>query len=215
MEQGKKLSVLLGLFISSIIIANILGGKISYINIFGLSIEWSVGLLGYPIAFLITDIIAEVIGRKKAQEFVYAGVVSLVFILFLIYVAVALPYAARSWVGPEAFNSVFKSGIRMLIASIIAFFFSQMHDVFAFEYIKKKTHGKYLWIRNNLSTMISQAIDTALFMFIAFYMVTPDYNALHVIKLALPYYGLKIILAAADTPFVYWGVKWLGKKEKA
>lgn len=215
MDQARKINILLGLFVSSIIIANILGGKISYFNIFGLSIEFSVGLLGYPVAFLITDVIAEVKGRKVAKEFVFAGVASLVFILAIIALAVVLPYADRSWVAQGQFEAVFKSGMRMLIASIIAFFISQMHDVFAFEYIKKKTKGKFLWIRNNLSTMVSQGIDTFVFMFLAFYMATPDHTAGYVVALALPYYGLKILLSAIDTPFVYLGVRWLGKGQNS
>ena len=74
---------------------------------------------------------------------------------------------------------------------------------------KKITKGKYLWLRNNLSTVISQLIDTTLFMFIAFYMVTPQFTAPFIIELIIPYWLFKVGFAFIDTPLVYLGVKWL------
>jgi uncharacterized integral membrane protein (TIGR00697 family) len=86
---------------------------------------------------------------------------------------------------------------------------SQYHDIITFEFLKKKTNGKALWLRNNLSTMASQLIDTILFMFIAFYKIAPQFNFSFVLQLCIPYYLFKILFALIDTPFVYIGVKWL------
>ena len=100
----------------------------------------------------------------------------------------------------------------MIIASIIAFVVSQTHDVWAFEFWKKKTHGKMLWLRNNASTMVSQVIDTLLFMMIAFYGISDKFTFGFIITLAIPYYLFKIAFAALDTPFVYLGARWLKGK---
>jgi len=112
----------------------------------------------------------------------------------------------------EAYALIFGNTLRMMFASVIAFVISQFHDVWAFDYWKKKTEGKYLWLRNNLSTITSQLIDTVIFMFIAFYALTPKHTVSYMFALIIPYYLLKIVIALIDTPFVYAGVWWLKKK---
>jgi len=206
-----RTNLLVGLFIASIITSNLLGGKISEIFLFGIPVVFSVGLVPFALTFPITDIIADVHGRKKAQEVVYIGVTVLLFVLAVTAIAVNLPYAERSWITPEQYDPVFEQSLRIIIASIVAFFLAQMHDVFSFEFWKEKTKGKMLWLRNNLSTIVSQAIDSTVFMFIAFYQVSPKYDVSFIISLIIPYYILKVILALLDTPLVYAGVKWLGK----
>jgi queuosine precursor transporter len=207
----KKYGFLFGLFIAAIILANLMGTKISYINFFGFYVEFSVGLLVFPITFLITDSISEVFGKERANELVNISTLVLVFLFLVILFASALPFAERSWVKSEEFNSVFSSGLRMIFASVVAFFFSQKHDVFAFHFWKNVTKGKHLWFRNTASTVVSQAIDSFVFMFLAFYMATPKFTIEYVIALALPYYFLKVLLAFFDTPFVYVVVHWLRK----
>ncbi len=204
-----RTSLLLSLFLASIIISSLLGGKISEILLFGIPIVFSVGIVPFALTFAITDIIAEVHGREKAQEIVWIGVSVLVFVLIMTVVSVALPYAARSWLTPEQYEPVFNQSIRMILASIVAFFLGQMHDIFAFEFWKQKTKGKFLWLRNNLSTIVSQLIDSTVFMFLAFYGVSPKYDVGFIISLIIPYYILKVALAFLDTPVVYAGVNWL------
>lgn len=209
MTQSFKLNLLLGLFVGMLIGANLLGSKIT--SLFGISV--SVGIFMVPIMFLITDIIAEVYGRKMARQFVIVGIITLTMILIFTALFVILPPHDR-YNFNEEYKIVFGASLRMMIASIIAFALSQVHDIWAFEFWKKKTHGKYLWLRNNLSTIVSQAIDTLVFMFIAFYQITPQFDALFILELAIPYYLLKIAFAALDTPFVYAGVKWLKKGKR-
>ncbi|MCR4335960.1 MAG: queuosine precursor transporter [archaeon] len=208
-SKNFRTNLLLGLFIASIIASNLLGGKIAELVLFGIPIIFSVGLVAFAFTFPVTDIIAEVYGRKKAQEFVYIGLTALIFVLIITVISVNLPFAQRSWITPDQYNPIFNQSLRILIASIIAFFIAQMHDVFSFEFWKKKTNGKHLWLRNNASTIVSQAIDSTLFMFIAFYQVSPKYDVAFVISLIIPYYILKVGLAILDTPLVYAGVKWL------
>lgn len=203
-----KLQTLFALFISLLIGMNLLGGKI--IDLFGVSV--SVGIFMVPITFLITDIVEEVYGKETAKHFISGGILSLIVILIFAAIFVLLKPSDRYTINTE-YVTIFKNSLRMTIASLVAFVISQTHDVIAFEFWKKKTHGKALWIRNNLSTIVSQLIDTFIFMMIAFYQITPKFTFIFIINLAIPYYLFKIIFAIIDTPFVYLGVTWL-KKEK-
>lgn len=202
-----KTDILLGFFIVSLVLANTLGTKITTL----LGVRVSVGIFFIPLMFLITDIIAEVHGRNKANEFVLISIAVLLFTLVMAYFSIKLP-ANQTWGNQEAFASVFGSSLRMIVASVIAFIFSQFHDVWAFHFLKNKTKGKYLWLRNNVSTVISQLIDTVLFMFIAFYNLTPKFTVPFIISLIIPYWLFKVLFALVDTPFIYAGVWWLKKE---
>lgn len=199
-----KTNILIGLFIAALIAANLLGNKITYL--FGISA--SVGIFAFPITFLVTDIIAEVHGKQKARSVVYAGMVAIVLVFLLTALSIWLPPATRFEFNTE-YQQIFGVSLRILIASFIAFAISQTHDIWAFHFWKKKTNGKHLWFRNNASTFVSTFIDTTIFMFIAFYQVTPKFTIPFIFALIIPYWLLKIFMAIIDTPFCYLGVKWL------
>lgn len=200
----RKTFILLSLFTGALILANILGTKIT--TIFGVSV--SVGIFAYPITFLCTDIIEEVRGKEVTKQFVKSGLLALVLTFVLVLVSVNMPAASR-YAHNEEFVTVFSNSVRMILASFAAFLFGQLHDIWAFHFWKRITKGKYLWLRNNISTFFSQLIDTTLFMFIAFYMVTPKFTALFIVQLIIPYWLFKVLFAFIDTPLVYLGVKWL------
>jgi len=204
----KKTNFLLALFVGCLITANLIGLKIANFGIF----EASVGILFFPVLFLVTDIVAEVHGKQKAKEFVYSGLVVLVVVLLLTTLAVLLPTADRSFVSQEEYANIFGTTLRIFAASIIGFFFSQMHDVWAFNFWKKKMGGRFLWLRNNASTIVSQFLDTTIFMFIAFYGISPKFTVAYVFALIIPYWLIKVLFALVDTPFCYLGVKWLRGK---
>lgn len=206
LTRNEKTNILLGIFVAALIAANLLGNKITVI----LGISVSVGIFSYPITFLITDIVEEVHGKKKVKSFLWAGFVALLFVIALTALSIYLPPASRFLLNEE-YVKIFSLSLRITIASIIAFLVSQAHDIWSFNFWKVKTKGKFLWLRNNLSTMVSQFIDTMLFMFLAFYYAAPQYDALFVFTIALPYYVLKVLMAVFDTPFCYLGVRWLRK----
>lgn len=199
-----KTMILLGIFISALVLANLLGSKIT--TFFGISV--SVGIFAYPITFLCTDIIEEVRGKEITKQFIKIGIIALLLTIVLVLISVSLSPASR-YETNDAYTTVFKTSIRMVIASLIAFMMGQYHDIWAFNFLKKKTKGKYLWLRNNISTMFSQFIDTTVFMFIAFYGITPKFDVIFIISLIIPYWCFKILFAVLDTPLVYLGVKWL------
>ncbi len=210
LTQEQKLQILLGVFVGAIVAANLLGTKIANIWI----AVASVGIFMYPITFLVTDVVEDVFGKEKVKGFVIAGFLSIVLVMLLTVLSVMLPPASR-YASNEAFLEVFNPSIRIMIASLIAFLLAQYHDIWAFNFWKKKTKGRFLWLRNNLSTVVSQFIDTTVFMFIAFYMATPTYTVDFIFALIIPYYLLKVFVAICDTPFVYLGVWWLkGERPK-
>jgi uncharacterized integral membrane protein (TIGR00697 family) len=172
------------------------------------TIHVSVGILTVPLMFLVTDIIEEVHGKKKVKEFIFVGVVSMLLLILITSLAVNLPAAERS-INDESYRAIFKVTIRMAIASVIAFAISQLHDMWSFDFWKRATKGRYLWLRNNLSTIVSQLIDSTIFMFIAFYKSAPMWDAVFVVSLIVPYWIFKILFALLDTPFAYLGVKWM------
>lgn len=208
MEQNKKLNILLGIFVTILICANLLGVKIT--TLFGVSV--SVGIFMIPISFLITDIVEEVFGKKKSKQFILTGVIALVITFFFAWLGVTLAPNER-YTFNEEYKTIFSGSLRMIFASLVAFLLAQYHDIWAFNFWKKKTNGKYLWLRNNASTFVSQFIDTTVFMFLAFYQVAPKFDALFILHLIIPYWLFKIAFALIDTPFVYWGVRWL-RREK-
>lgn len=203
LDLETKTNLLIGLFVAALISANLIGTKIAHVFI-----DFSVGIFAYPVTFLITDVIEEVHGKEKAKKLVLIGFVSLLFVLGLTALAISLPSAARDFF-PDAYQKIFGISLRIMIASIVAFTISQTHDVWAFNFWKQKTKGRFLWLRNNLSTIVSQFIDTTIFMFIAFYAITPKHDASYMFVLIIPYWLLKVLVAIFDTIPIYFGVWWL------
>lgn len=202
-----KTQILLTVFVSSLLLGNLLGSKL--IEIFG--IVTSVGLFGYPVTFLITDIVEEVRGKEVTKIFVHAGFLSLCIAVLFVFVSTGLP-PSPLYPHNEAYNYVFSNSLRLILASMIAFVISQHHDIWAFNFWKQKTNGRYLWLRNNLSTIVSQLLDSIIFMFIAFYRATPELGAVQIFYMIMPLWTLKVVFALLDTPFVYLGVRWLASE---
>ncbi len=207
--NNPRLQILFAIFIGLLVGMNLLGVKIT--SLFGVSV--SVAIFMAPLTFLITDIVEEVHGKKIVKHFIVGGVLTLIIIFLYTGVFIALEPHERYGFNNE-YKTIFGSSLRMIAASIVAFALAQTHDVISFEWWKKKTKGKALWLRNNLSTIASQLIDTFVFMMIAFYQLTPKFTFMFVVSLIIPYYLFKVIFAIIDTPFVYLGVNWLKKGEE-
>ncbi len=206
MDSSEKEYFLFALFITSMVLVNTIGTKI--INLFNIRV--SVGIFFMPILFLVTDIIGEVKGKKRALFFVRVSIIMLIFLFLMVSLCVAIEPHSSYHLNTE-YKDIFESTLRMTLASLISFMFSQNIDILIFSFIKRLTKEKHLWIRNNISTMVSQFFDTTIFMFIAFYNINPKYNVTFIFSLIIPYWIFKIIFALIDTPFCYLGVKWLKK----
>ncbi len=203
-KMSKKRDFLFALFIASMVIVNVLGTKIT--TMFGIRV--SVGIFFMPLLFLITDIVGEVYGRKEATLFVNYGTIMLIFLFLMMNLCIYVT-PNETWHMQDQYQAVFGSSLRMTLASLISFVISQHVDVFLFDFWKRVTRGKHLWIRNNASTITSQLFDTILFDFIAFWHINENYTASFLFTLILPYWLFKVAFALLDTPFCYWGVRWL------
>ena len=166
------------------------------------------GIFLFPFTFLITDIVFEIYGPKATRAIVTGTLIALVVVLAATALATVVPPAGRFEARNEAYVTIFRGSSRILLASIIAFSLSQYHDVWAFHFWKRITAGRHLWLRNNASTVVSQLIDSAMFLLIAFWGVTERFTLGYVLGSMLPpYYVLKVLAAIFDTPLVYLGVR--------
>jgi hypothetical protein len=201
---GLGFCLLAGVFTGSLVIAAVLVAKIIQVGPF----QVPAGVLAYSATFACTDIISEIYGRARARQVVLAGFVALVAALVLIQLALAWP-AAAFWQGGAAFEDVLGSTTRIVGASLVAYVASQYTDVFLFAWLRRLTGGRFLWLRNNGSTMLSQLLDSALFVTIAFAGVFP------VLPMILGQWAVKLAIAALDTPVVYGVVAILRSRPPA
>jgi queuosine precursor transporter len=157
----------------------------------------SVGTVLFAAIFLSTDIISELYGHKKAyQTVVMAFIANILLVSIGFLVTQIAPFAANPV--SDAIVVLFTFIPRLVFGGLIAFGVSQTIDVYLFALYKKYTHGRHLWLRNIGSTVISQAVDTALVVTIAFYGVLPN-----LLQLFFTVYIIKVIVALLDTPFCY------------
>jgi uncharacterized integral membrane protein (TIGR00697 family) len=195
--------VLTALVVFCIVCANIFASKI--ITMFGFAVP--AGVIVYAVSFLITDTISEFFGRKDAIRTVFTGFFcSAVYFLFAI---VVIHWEPAYGPGSDlALRQTLQMSLRVTVASMIAYLVSQLHDVFIYDFWGTKTGNKDLWLRNNASTIVSQLLDTVIFVVIAFYGVLP----------VLPLIGgqliVKTIVALMDTPFLYFLKYKVFKEEK-
>jgi hypothetical protein len=202
--------ILAALFVAALVTGNLIFQKFFTWDPFGIfEFQLSVGIIPYPITFLVTDIISEVYGRKRANRVVLAGLFASVFMLIIIVVSTWAPATDWSPVGDLEFKKVFGFTFIAVTASLAAYLLAQFLDVQIFHFWKRVTKGKHLWLRNNASTFLSQFVDTftVLFLLCSFNVIEWQY-----------FYGLllngflfKVLFAAADTPIIYVIVWWMRK----
>lgn len=195
---GLAFTVLAGIFVGALVIAAVLAAKIVVVG----PLTVPAGVLAYALTFACTDIVAEHYGRARAHQVVLAGLVALILCLGLIQLALAWP-AAAMWQNGPAFESVLSSSTRIIIASLAAYVVSQNADVYLFSRLRRATQGRHLWLRNNVSTMLAQLLDSAIFISIAFLGIFP------VLPVIFGQWLVKLAIAALDTPVVYLVVAYL------
>ncbi|NQX85516.1 MAG: queuosine precursor transporter [Flavobacteriaceae bacterium] len=216
---AQRIYLILGtLFITSLVVSNLIFKKFFYwhpfdIELFGAKLfEISVGILPYPITFLITDLISEIYGKKKANEIVILGIFASIFSMLIVYTGNLVPATNWSPVQNELYTTVFGSTAIAVLASMMAYLFAQFIDIQIYHFWKRTTKGKHLWLRNNFSTFLSQFVDTftVLFLLCSFDEIAWDLFP----GLLLSGFLFKVMIAAIDTPFLYLSVHVLRKQFK-
>lgn len=198
---------LYAIVILNIMLSNLQGPKITVI--FGF--ETSLGLILYSGIYFATDLLSENYGRREATRAVQLGFATSV--IMVIMVTISLLFLPSDMPETKEFAENVHSAIDTLFdftplfvfGSLFVYLVSQSFDVWIFHFIKKKTNGKHLWLRNNGSTIASQSIDTILYALIVWAPVVGLEKAIH---LSLAKYFFKVIIALLDTPFIYWARSW-------
>lgn len=233
--------ILVGLFLGSLTMLNILGISrfVDLSSWIGISDDSdfrmivAIGVLPYPITFLCTDFISEIYGRKRANMVVWVGLILNIWLLIVMWVGGeldapqnllqdgTLPLGIENGEPTAPYGYAFYEIRRLTfgatLASMVAYLVAQFVDVHVFHYLKKKTKGKKLWIRNNVSTLTSQLVDTIAVILITHYYAHAlpiDENKTLFAQLLMfiaSGYLFKLIFALLDTIPFYYGVRFLNR----
>lgn len=216
MAKIEKFDLLIAIYIACIALAELMGGKtFPLFSVFGYQLNASVAIFVLPLIFTINDVITEVYGKERTRSVIRSGLVVILLILLFSILATHLPPSTRFQNTETAYDTIFGLSARIAAASLTAFTIAEFIDVLIFVKVREKLGQKALWLRNNVSNFISQFIDTAIFMFLAFYAFDKSFNANlpFLLSLIVPYWLLKCSMSIIETPLVYLGVKWLKNKE--
>ena len=220
-ESKKKLATkiylyLAALFITSLVVSNLIFQKFFYWYPFDFTIgeiklfELSVGILPYPITFLVTDLISEIYGQKKANQVVIAGIFASFFSLSIILISNYVPALESSPINDETFSKVFSLSGLAVLSSMMAYLFAQFIDIKIYHFWKTLTKGRMLWLRNNFSTFSSQFIDTVTVIGLLCFFNVLEWESF--LGLVVSGVVFKILIAFLDTPLLYLFVYLFRKK---
>jgi len=199
--------ILAGFFVTNAIVAELIGGKL--VQFFGLFTQ-SIGIILWPVIFILTDLINEYFGKDGVKKLTYITMGLIAFTFILLTVALNIPATSFSPVSDGAFQTVFGQSQWIIVGSIIAFLVSQLVDVNMFWVFKKLTGEKHIWLRSTGSTVISQLVDTFVVQFIAF--VLPGKWTFDEFLVNASWgYSFKLIIAVALIPLIYVGHYAIGK----
>ena len=198
---------LYAIVVLNIMLTNLYGPKLTDV----LGMQTSLGVILYASIFFATDLLSERYGQKEANRAVLIGfttsaVVVVMMSISLMFLPSADPeQAQKSAEIHQAIKRLFDYTPLFVFGSLFVYLVSQSLDVWVFHYIKQRTSGKHLWLRNNASTMISQAVDTVLYSLIVWWPLVGLRTAL---ELSAAKYLFKVIIALIDTPFIYMARGW-------
>ena len=192
--------ILSGIFIASLVTCNLIANKFVTVDLGFKVFIVSAGILPYPLTFLVTDLISELYGQKKANLVVFSGFVASMFVLLFLWLGSQFDAIPSSVVNDMTYDSVFQNAWRLIAASMVAYLFAQFIDVRIFHFWKKLTNGKHLWLRNNGSTIASQLVDTTLVICILFVGV---WETDQIKSAIIDGWLFKMLMAFIDTPIIY------------
>lgn len=198
--------ILSGIFLTSAIVAELIGGKLITIGPFVMSI----GVIPWPVVFITTDLLNEFYGKAIVRQLTLVTVGMIIFTFLILQIVLQIPAAGFSPVGDLEFSKVFGQSSWIIVGSIIAFLCSQYIDIYVFSFFRKITGGKMIWLRATGSTAVSQMIDTILILGIAFWL-PGKLNGEEFINLSFTNYSYKFLIAIGLTPLIYSGHYFMKK----
>ena len=207
--QERFYMILTAIFIASLVTCNLIFQKFFTWPSLGIpNFALSVGIIAYPVTFIVTDLISELYGKRRANQVVLAGFFASVFTVVLVYVAMAVPTADISPLDNVTFEKVFGLSGPAFFGSMLAYLTAQFIDIRIFHFWKRLTEGKYLWLRNNASTMCSQLVDTSVILVILCSAGVLPWESFY--SLLWMGWMFKVFVALIDTPIIYFCL-WLLK----
>ncbi|HXT99024.1 MAG TPA: queuosine precursor transporter [Polyangia bacterium] len=199
MDRKQRLFVYLtGIFVAALLVSDLIGGK--FFRVAGL--DFSVGMIPFPLTFLLTDIVNEFYGTEGARRLTYVGLVTALFVFAVINIAIALPTSPESLLPGAVFKSVIGSSVRLYIASLVAYLVGQLLDISIFFLVRRVTGERFLWLRSTGSTIVSQAIDS---LTVSFVFLSGSKSVTYILQTARNGYLVKLALAVGLTPVIYLG----------
>jgi queuosine precursor transporter len=203
--------LLTSLFLAALVVCNLIARKFVTIDLGFHQFVVSAGILPYPLTFLITDLVSEIYGHRRANRIVTAGFVASVFVLGVVWLGDQFPAVADSPVSSEQYRQVVATNAwRTVLGSMVAYLAAQYVDVWVFHFWRSLTKGRHLWLRNNGSTILSQFVDSTLVIVVIFY-GDPLWPSDRMMSTIRDMWMIKTMMALADTPFCYLGVAVLGR----
>jgi uncharacterized integral membrane protein (TIGR00697 family) len=206
--RSKLFLALAATFVTCLLVGDIMGGKLIQTVLFGHTFTLTVGMIPFPVTFLLTDLLNEFYGKRSARLVTWLGFAMAVIAYLFIFVASAIPIApmtrAADWGGvtEDAFTRVFVGSQRMIVASMTAYLIAQLVDISVFHALRRMTAERFLWLRATGSTAISQLVDTVVINFVAWFGVL---SLSEVVNIIFSSYALKILIAIGLTPLIYAG----------
>jgi queuosine precursor transporter len=186
---------LAGLFVAALIVADLIGGRFFR---FG-TVDLSVGMLAFPLTFVLTDVINEFFGPVGARRITFLGLGTALFAFLIINVALALPPSPKG-LPDEVFRNVFGWSRRLYVASLTAYLIGQLADITIFAAFRRVTRHRLLWLRATGSTVVSQAVDTVV---VNFVLLSGRESVGSIGRIVWHSYLTKIVMAVALTPLIY------------
>ncbi len=200
-------------FVVDILLSNVIGAeKRSFVTLPWIGAwPFGAGILFFPVSYLIDDVMTEVYGYARARRAIWCGFVALAFMALMEWTVVHLP-VAPGWTGQGAYERVFGSGWRIIVASMCAFFVGDFVESTVMAKLKIWSEGKNLWLRFWGSTVIGESVDSLIFYPLAFYGMT-DWPVSALAEVMLSQVILKVSWEVLLTPVTYAVVGWLKRKE--
>lgn len=200
--------LLCGIFLGALVVTNLIANKFLTVDMGFKVFVLSAGALPYPVTFLVTDLLSEIYGRRRANQVVWVGFAVSMFVLAALWLGSLFPAIAESPVDDVTYLKAFKNAWRVIAASMTAYLIAQLIDVRLFHFWKDLTKGKHLWLRNNGSTILSQFVDSALVVLVLF---AGTQSVDWMLGTMRDLWVYKLMIALLDTPFFYAGTAMLRK----
>ncbi|WP_294318574.1 queuosine precursor transporter [uncultured Sphingomonas sp.] len=206
----RHFDLVMAAFVTILLLSNIIGaGKVAAIEVAGTPFVFGAGILFFPVSYVLGDVLTEVYGYARARRCIWVGFAALLFMAFMAWAVVAMPPAA-DWTGQGAYEAVFGQVPRIVFASIAAFWAGEFVNAYVLARMKLWTQGRALWTRTIGSTVVGQAVDSAIFYPLAFLYVWPTQQ---VVTVMATNWAMKVAWEVVLTPLTYVVVGWLKQRE--